>query len=103
MKEFLHFTPLFSFNSYFYFFCSLVGPSGDNAEPKQKKLNPYSKIERDEKAKNEILDEETFLDEQEHKTERDWKKTPVWDISYKQQVTASDVFLQVSLLVFYTG
>ncbi|CAH1109029.1 unnamed protein product [Psylliodes chrysocephalus] len=73
----------------------IIGPSGDNAEPKQKKLNPYSKIERDEKAKNEILDEETFLDEQEHKTERDWKKTPVWDISYKQQVTASDVFLQM--------
>ncbi|CAH1183503.1 unnamed protein product [Phaedon cochleariae] len=67
--------------------------------PKQKKPNPYSKIENDESKRKEILETESEeydgLDDQEHRTQSDWKKSPQWDITYKQQVTASDVFLQM--------
>ncbi|VEN59953.1 unnamed protein product [Callosobruchus maculatus] len=65
----------------------------------EKKINPYSKIPPDEKRK-EILDpeceEDGYFDESvKEASQKDWKKTPHWDITYKQQVTASDVFLQM--------
>lgn len=63
----------------------------------KKKLNPYSKIEPQGNEEEELFElnenEEYVLKEDCHRS--DWKKTPLWDISYKQQVTASDVFLQV--------
>ncbi|CAG9854369.1 unnamed protein product [Phyllotreta striolata] len=74
----------------------IIGPNGDNAEAKPKKVNPYNKLENTNEYK-EYLSEEGFYEEQGKKSESDWKKTPVWDIAYKQQVTASDVFLQIGL------
>ncbi|XP_018576801.1 protein PIH1D3 [Anoplophora glabripennis] len=61
----------------------------------EKNINPYSKIEEKGK-RREILDPEDpdFAFEDDHTT-RDWKKAPVWDVKYKQQVTAEDVFLQM--------
>ncbi|CAG9826130.1 unnamed protein product [Diabrotica balteata] len=65
----------------------------------QNKINPYSKIETN-KDKNKLLNPEyadALEDVQNEETtvNQDWKNTPVWDITYKQQVTASDVFLQM--------
>nr|XP_023018437.1 protein PIH1D3 [Leptinotarsa decemlineata] len=63
-----------------------------------KKVNPYSKITTDENKRREVLDpeaEDFIYDELEHGTESDWKKSPNWDITYKQHVTASDVFLRM--------
>lgn len=42
------------------------------------------------------FENEEFLEkEEQQRAQADWKKVPVWNITYKQQVTASDVFLQV--------
>ncbi|XP_056631552.1 dynein axonemal assembly factor 6 [Diorhabda sublineata] len=67
----------------------------DSFNEEKKKVNPYSKIERKEKLLEQ--DEIQILDEscEENKIKTDWKKTPAWDVAYKQQVTASDVFLQM--------
>lgn len=67
----------------------------ESVEPETKK-NPYAKIEKDKNSKRyEILDPgggKIFLDEQE--PEADW----IW-CRLKQQVTASDVFLQMGLKI----
>ncbi|CAH1960265.1 unnamed protein product [Acanthoscelides obtectus] len=72
---------------------SLESKSGE-----KKKVNPYSKIATD-KNRREILDPENddlyFDDDLKEASNKDWKKTPHWDITYKQQVTATDVFLQM--------
>ncbi|CAH0557854.1 unnamed protein product [Brassicogethes aeneus] len=66
---------------------------------KAKKFNPYEKIapkpveNKEVKDPDEMLDDNVVLESEKHKA--DWKKTPKWDLSYKQQVTASDVFLQM--------
>nr|CAI5838207.1 unnamed protein product [Callosobruchus analis] len=75
--------------------CQGSKPKSDNV----KKINPYSKIAPDEK-KREIVDTEYeedgyFNEGVEEASQKDWKKCPHWDITYKQQVTASDVFLQM--------
>lgn len=70
-------------------------PTFNNAnveeKPQEPKPNPYSKVEteRQEKLVTDICDEDSC------ETASDWKKTPKFDISYRQKVTASDVFLQV--------
>nr|CAH7741759.1 unnamed protein product [Callosobruchus chinensis] len=65
----------------------------------EKKINPYTKILPDEKKREifnpECEEDEYFDDSVKEETQKDWKKTPHWDITYKQQVTASDVFLQM--------
>ncbi|KAG5861911.1 hypothetical protein JTB14_019460 [Gonioctena quinquepunctata] len=63
-----------------------------------KKVNPYAKIKHNKEERREILDpenEELLYEELEHGTQSNWKDSPKWDIAYKQQVTASDVFLQM--------
>lgn len=66
------------------------------------KKNPYTKIEKatKEEAAARILtdpyDEKLFFDEEQiDGSSGDWRKCPKWDISYRQKVTASDVYLQV--------
>ncbi|KAJ8939246.1 hypothetical protein NQ318_015204 [Aromia moschata] len=66
-----------------------------------KKVNPYGKI-KEEKKRRVVLDpddENAFDFDIEGTThnpvQSDWKKTPSWNVSYRQQVTASDVFLQM--------
>ncbi|KAJ8909494.1 hypothetical protein NQ315_017595 [Exocentrus adspersus] len=63
----------------------------------EKKVNPYSKIE-EKVPRREVLDPEEandFVFEDEDQARKDWRKTPVWDVKYKQQVSAEDVFLQM--------
>ncbi|RZB38734.1 uncharacterized protein BDFB_006908 [Asbolus verrucosus] len=62
------------------------------ANPKTTKVNPYAKIEL-ERQEHDITDD-TILPPQDE-VSSDWKKTPKWNISYRQKVTASDVFLQM--------
>ncbi|XP_018329795.1 uncharacterized protein LOC108740098 [Agrilus planipennis] len=58
-----------------------------NKEQKERE-NKYRKIETKVTPEDfEFLNENTVND--------DWKKTPQWDISYRQSVTPSDVFLQM--------
>ncbi|KAF5306397.1 hypothetical protein FQA39_LY08906 [Lamprigera yunnana] len=69
-------------------------PSEVGKKPKQ---SVYAKLPpKNESKKYDALDPECedalyFTDE----SKTDWRKTPKWDISYKQLVTASDVFLQM--------
>lgn len=64
---------------------------------RQQRTNMYAPLKRTEEEQREVIDPED--DEQFLRTEdlevSEWKKCPQWDISYRQQVTASDVFLQV--------
>lgn len=72
--------------------------SDSSSTNKSKKINPYAKIETNGSKRHEILDpenEEQFFEEEAQKAQADWKKNPVWSITYGQQVTASDVYLQV--------
>lgn len=67
---------------------------------KTKKDSPYNKVEPPER--KEVLDPEQeidllYFDQEEGGSSKSWKKTPKWDISYRQSVTASDVFLGVSI------
>lgn len=69
---------------------------------KTKKESPYNKVEPPER--KEVLDPEQEFDlyfdqNEEGGSSKSWKKTPKWDISYRQSVTASDVFLGVSILI----
>jgi hypothetical protein len=65
-------------------------------KPKEKKQNPYAKIEtnRQENDTSNMYDAENLLPS-DSEFSSDWKKIPKWNISYRQKVTASDVFLQV--------
>lgn len=87
---------------------SAITRNNDDAIVSQKlsqKANPYGKIENDIKllrddqsivCGNDLEDDEHFLDNSTSTSPNvDWKKTPKWDIAYRQQVTSSDVFLQV--------
>ncbi|XP_030746660.1 protein PIH1D3 [Sitophilus oryzae] len=61
----------------------------------KKKQSPYDKLkppERKEHLDPEADDFDTFV-ESSGISSQDWKKTPKWDISYRQSVTATDVFL----------
>ncbi|XP_066152475.1 dynein axonemal assembly factor 6 isoform X2 [Euwallacea fornicatus] len=65
-----------------------------------KKVNPYTKLEPQKRTlvpePDEYENAEKFhLVEAggEDVSKNNWKKTPKWDISYRQSVTASDVFL----------
>ncbi|KAJ3655159.1 hypothetical protein Zmor_014296 [Zophobas morio] len=62
----------------------------------QKKTNPYDKvqIEKKDNEKSDVYDFESSLTSEDEPSP-DWKKTPKWNISYRQQVSASDVFLQM--------
>lgn len=67
-------------------------------EPKKKKINPYAKIstpQTDDRELFEVNENNEFV-LKEDAAQSDWRKTPEWNVSYKQNVTASDVFLQVS-------
>ncbi|KAK5646646.1 hypothetical protein RI129_005110 [Pyrocoelia pectoralis] len=67
----------------------------DGRKPKQ---SVYSKLPP-EKSKFDINDpesEEALYFAKETTINSDWRKSPQWDVSYKQQVTASDVYLQMS-------
>ncbi|KAF5298420.1 hypothetical protein FQR65_LT01198 [Abscondita terminalis] len=63
---------------------------------KKPKPSVYTKITSETRPKK--YDPETedalYFDE-EAVAATEWRKTPHWDVSYKQQVTASDVFLQM--------
>ena len=48
--------------------------------------------EKDDEREKYVSDE--YFEEQTQEIS-DWRKVPEWDVSYRQQVTASDVFLQV--------
>lgn len=92
--------------TYFYLeaiFLSAIHLGKPSSTDEERKVNPYSKIEQTEK-RREILDPEDandFIFEDEGHTKKDWKKTPTWDVKYKQQVTAEDVFLQVMAAFLY--
>ncbi|KAL1496937.1 hypothetical protein ABEB36_007985 [Hypothenemus hampei] len=63
------------------------------------KISPYAKIEPPKG--REILDPEEVDDEQlyfetANRESKNWKQTPKWEISYRQSVTASDMFLGMS-------
>lgn len=74
-----------------------------------KKPNPYTKTENDGKRNenqdqadncSKVVDEivDGIVDEHSElgwEVANNWRKTPEWNVSYKQQVTASDVFLGV--------
>ncbi|KAL3282018.1 hypothetical protein HHI36_005221 [Cryptolaemus montrouzieri] len=75
-----------------------VNDTKDNVEEEiPKKKNPYTKLdpqeEKEMKGKEVYEDNEFFFDEEKPST--DWKKTPKWEISYRQQITPTDVFLQM--------
>lgn len=61
----------------------------------QKGKSPYQKLDVPEKPTNEILDLEDEVILPNDGASSSWKTTPKWDISYRQSVTASDVFLQM--------
>ncbi|KAK4880243.1 hypothetical protein RN001_008389 [Aquatica leii] len=77
----------------------------NNAEPlptdvgKKPKPSVYAKLpHKDETKKYDPMNpesEEKLYFNEESEVISDWRKTPQWDISYKQKVTASDVFLQM--------
>lgn len=69
--------------------------------PASKKVHPYEYIKKEDYKPNPEC-EDMFLDGEEGKIQADWKANPLWDISYKQQVTASDVFLQVFSKLIHT-
>ncbi|EFA04053.2 dynein axonemal assembly factor 6 [Tribolium castaneum] len=65
-----------------------VNPNTGEKKPKETKTNPYAKLETER--------EEKFMDTCDTEIiSTDWKKTPKWDISYRQKVTPSDMFLQM--------
>lgn len=69
-------------------------------QTKTKKESPYNKIEPAER--KEVFDAEQEFDHyfdqnDQGGSSKNWKKTPKWNISYRQSVTASDVFLGVSI------
>ncbi|XP_044751434.1 uncharacterized protein LOC123311484 [Coccinella septempunctata] len=63
----------------------------------EEKKNPYAKIDAEEERRQKFeeftAENNFFLDEEQ--TNTDWKKTPKWQLSYRQKVTPSDVFLQM--------
>lgn len=62
------------------------------------KPNPYAKVEIDRKVQEDrdnADDSCKIVDDLGWELASDWQKTPEWNLSYKQQVTASDVFLGV--------
>ncbi|XP_076271285.1 dynein axonemal assembly factor 6 [Rhynchophorus ferrugineus] len=64
--------------------------------PNQKKnISPYSKIDGSEKREIADVDSDEVYDENGDKTDHrsDWKQCPKWDVSYRQSVSATDVFL----------
>ncbi|XP_050307399.1 dynein axonemal assembly factor 6 [Anthonomus grandis grandis] len=70
-----------------------------NTKSNINKSNPYAKLPPPER--KEVLDpdaEEAYFEEtsQVEYQDNNWKKTPKWDISYRQSVTPSDVFLGMS-------
>ncbi|XP_044266500.1 dynein axonemal assembly factor 6 [Tribolium madens] len=72
--------------------CNETPSINDNTEEtksKESKTNPYTKLETEREEKYvDICDTETIISS-------DWKRTPKWDISYRQKVTPSDMFLQM--------
>lgn len=69
----------------------------ERAEKSAKKPNPYSKCEKVEKEKP-LEDDDSNVSkcfDEDPEIPSDWRKTPEWNVSYKQRVTASDVFLGV--------
>lgn len=75
----------------------------NNEPPNEEKTkpNPYAKIEDTGRLKPEdieLYNEDNLSSESKPST--DWKKTPSWNINYRQKVTASDVFLQVYLSTY---
>lgn len=67
------------------------------------KKNPYSKIEPPSTEETEArvitdpYDEQLFFNNEQNNSggTAGWNKCPKWDISYRQKVSASDVYLQV--------
>ncbi|KAB0800636.1 hypothetical protein PPYR_06376 [Photinus pyralis] len=65
---------------------------------KTPKQSVYSKLPP-EKPKFDVNDpesEEALYFSEQSCANSDWRKTPQWEVAYKQQVSASDVFLQMS-------
>lgn len=66
---------------------------------RSKRTNAYAPLRRSEEQRD-VLDPED--DSQFYRVDdleaSDWRKCPQWEISYRQQVTPSDVFLQVGII-----
>ncbi|KAK9710892.1 PIH1 CS-like domain [Popillia japonica] len=76
-------------------------PTVKDLGPQDLNVKSNSRTERDEKSSRKDTDDE-YLDpeevaqrylEDENAEASDWRKTPQWDVTYRQQVTPSDVFL----------
>ncbi|XP_017782934.1 PREDICTED: protein PIH1D3 [Nicrophorus vespilloides] len=70
-----------------------LSPS-DVCEIKAEKKPNEAETRKPEKVETENI-EEYFKEETDSNPQNDWKRTPKWEVSYRQSVTPSDVFLQM--------
>ncbi|XP_066246782.1 dynein axonemal assembly factor 6 [Euwallacea similis] len=76
-------------------------PCKETEAAASKKVNPYTKLEPPKRTlvlePDEYDAEKLYFNEVGGKDvgKNNWKKSPKWDISYRQSVTASDVFLGI--------
>lgn len=87
-----------------YLLSYILGPTpADIGVKKERKQSVYAKINPEERQPPNVdLDNEEalYFSSEETTVQPDWRKTPQWDVTYKQQVTPSDVFLQVRYYFF---
>lgn len=76
------------------------GKNSSNLAPNQlnakAKARPYDRVQEDVKKEVVDPDDDNQFYTPEDVALSDWRKCPQWDLTYRQQVTPSDVFLQVS-------